>query len=99
MPSTTAIRLQIETTLANRVPAALTLKIKQAPELFPTGISEVDAVLGPAVPMPHAPKLNQIIQDQPPISNVFLALAWGMNAKNHRRNRHKTLEMPIWPMF
>ena len=46
MSSPAAIRLQIETKLANRVPAALTLKIKQAPELFPTGISEVDAVLG-----------------------------------------------------
>jgi hypothetical protein len=33
MPSTAAIRLQIETTLAERVPAALSLKIKQAPEL------------------------------------------------------------------
>jgi replicative DNA helicase len=50
MPSTAAIRLQIETTLANRVPAALTLKIKQAPELFPTGISEVDAILGGGIP-------------------------------------------------
>jgi hypothetical protein len=37
-------------TLANRVPAALTLKIKQAPELFPTGISEVDAALGGGLP-------------------------------------------------
>jgi len=46
MSSTAAIRLQIETKLANRVPAALTLKIKQAPELFTTGICEVDAVLG-----------------------------------------------------
>jgi hypothetical protein len=50
MPSTAAIRLQIETTLAKRVPAALTLKIKQAPELFPTGIREVDAVLGGGLP-------------------------------------------------
>src|SRR5882757_1965954 len=50
MPSTAAIRLQIETKLANRVPAALTLKIKQAPELFPTGISEVDSVLGGGIP-------------------------------------------------
>ena len=50
MPSAAAIRLQIETTLANRVPAALTLKIKQAPELFPTGISEVDAMLGGGIP-------------------------------------------------
>jgi hypothetical protein len=38
MSSTAAIRLQIETTLANRVPAALSLKIKQAPEVFHTGI-------------------------------------------------------------
>jgi hypothetical protein len=44
------VRLQIETKLANRVPAALSLKIKQAPELFPTGINEVDAILGGCVP-------------------------------------------------
>ena len=50
MPSTAAVRLQIETKLANRVPAALTLKIKQAPELFPTGIREVDAMLGGGIP-------------------------------------------------
>ena len=50
MPSTAAIRLQIEATLANRVPAALSLKIKQAPEVFPTGISEVDVVLGGGLP-------------------------------------------------
>jgi hypothetical protein len=50
MPSAAAIRLQIETTLAKRVPAALTLKINQAPEFLPTGISEVDAVLGGGLP-------------------------------------------------
>jgi hypothetical protein len=50
MPASAALRLQIETTLAIRVPAALTLKIKQAPELFATGISEVDAVLGGGIP-------------------------------------------------
>jgi hypothetical protein len=50
MPSSAAIRLQIETKLANRVPAALTLKIKQAPELFATGIAEVDAVLSGGIP-------------------------------------------------
>ena len=38
MPASAAIRLQVETALAKRVPAALTLKIKQAPELFSTGI-------------------------------------------------------------
>jgi hypothetical protein len=50
MPSSSAVRLQIETKLANRVPAALTLKIKQTPELFATGIAEVDAVLGGSIP-------------------------------------------------
>ena len=50
MSSAAAIRLQIETKLANRVPAALTLKIKQAPELFATGIAEVDAVLSGGIP-------------------------------------------------
>jgi hypothetical protein len=50
MSSTAAIRLQIETKLANRVPAALTLKIKQTPELFTTGICEVDAILGGGIP-------------------------------------------------
>ena len=50
MSSTAAIRLQIETKLANRVPAALTLKIKQPPELFTTGVCEVDTVLGGGIP-------------------------------------------------
>src|SRR6266851_2243907 len=50
MSSAPAVRLQIETKLANRVPGALSLKIKQVPELFPTGISEVDAILGGGVP-------------------------------------------------
>ena len=50
MAASAAIRLQVETALAKRVPAALTLKIKQAPELFSTGIVEVDAVLGGGIP-------------------------------------------------
>ena len=36
MPSAAIIRVQIESTLAQRVPAALTLKIKQKPEVFAT---------------------------------------------------------------
>jgi hypothetical protein len=50
MPSTAVIRHQIETILANRVPSALTLKIRQAPELFPMGINEVDVVLNGGIP-------------------------------------------------
>jgi hypothetical protein len=50
MASAANLRLQIEVTLANRIPAALTLKIKQAPELFATGIAEADAVLSGGIP-------------------------------------------------
>jgi hypothetical protein len=50
MPSAAAIRLQVESCLAKRVPAALTLKIKKAPELFSTGIGDVDAMLGGGIP-------------------------------------------------
>jgi hypothetical protein len=50
MGSAAAIRVQIESRLANRVPAALTLKIRQAPELFAIGVAEVDAMLGGGIP-------------------------------------------------
>src|SRR5271154_2437336 len=50
MAASATIHLQVETALSKRVPAALTLKIKQAPELFSTGIEEVDAVLGGGIP-------------------------------------------------
>ena len=50
MASAHAIRVQIETKLAQRVPAALTLKIKHAPEVFATGITEVDEILGGGIP-------------------------------------------------
>jgi hypothetical protein len=50
MSVSNAVRFQVETVLARRVPAALQLKIKHAPELFSTGIEEVDAVLGGGIP-------------------------------------------------
>jgi hypothetical protein len=50
MSAAATIRLEVESSLARRVPAALTLKIKQAPELFSTGIASVDAMLGGGVP-------------------------------------------------
>jgi hypothetical protein len=50
MGTAAAIRVQVEATLAQRVPAALTIKIKQAPELFSTGMAEVDAMLGGGIP-------------------------------------------------
>lgn len=50
MGTAAAIRVQVEATLAQRVPAALTLKIQQAPELFATGMAEVDAMLNGGIP-------------------------------------------------
>jgi hypothetical protein len=50
MVNATAIRIQVETILAQRVPAALTLKIKQAPELVSTSIVELDTMLGGGLP-------------------------------------------------
>ena len=58
MGSAAAIRVQVETTLARRVPAALTLKIKQAPELFPTGIADVDGMLGGGIPRSSITELS-----------------------------------------
>ena len=50
MAAAHAIRVQIEAMLAQRVPAALTLKITQTPELFATGMAEVDEMLGGGIP-------------------------------------------------
>ncbi len=50
MASAARLRLEVEATLANRVPAALSLKVKQSPELFPTGIGQIDRALGGGIP-------------------------------------------------
>lgn len=41
-----ALRLQVESALAQRVPAALTVRERPAPEVFPTGIAVLDALTG-----------------------------------------------------
>jgi RecA/RadA recombinase len=51
MPSAAAIREQIESVLAMRIPAALSVLPRSAPELLPTGISEVDTMLGGGLPL------------------------------------------------
>ncbi len=50
MSSPATIRRQIESALAKRVPAALTLKVRQAPELFSTGIAQVDEMVCGGIP-------------------------------------------------
>ena len=51
MPSAAALREQIESVLAMRIPAALSVLPRSAPELLPTGIAEVDALLGGGLPL------------------------------------------------
>lgn len=50
MVSAAAVRAQVETVLSSRVPGAFTLKARQAPELFPTGIVSIDELLDGGIP-------------------------------------------------
>jgi recombination protein RecA len=51
MPSASALRLQIETALARRIPSALTPAPKVIRPVAPTGVSEVDALLDGGLPI------------------------------------------------
>jgi len=51
MRSAAAIREKIELSLAARIPAALSPRLHQTPELLPTGIVEVDALLEGGLPL------------------------------------------------
>lgn len=50
MVSTALLRAQLEISLAERAPGAFTLKARQAPELCPSGIAELDKLLGGGLP-------------------------------------------------
>ena len=45
-----ALRLQLENSLAARIPAVFSRKVYAMPELLPSGISQVDALLGGGIP-------------------------------------------------
>ena len=51
MPSAVALREQIESMLAMRIPAALSVRPRSSPELLPTGVAEVDALLEGGLPL------------------------------------------------
>src|SRR5450432_604985 len=51
MPSAAAIRQEIESSLAARIPGALSVRFHDSPELVPTGIGEVDALLHGGLPL------------------------------------------------
>jgi len=51
MSSATAIRQEIESSLAARIPGALSVRFPQAPEMVATGIAEVDGLLSGGLPL------------------------------------------------
>jgi hypothetical protein len=51
MHSAALLRQQIESSLAARIPAALSVRFHETPELMPTGIAEVDALLQGGLPL------------------------------------------------
>lgn len=51
MPSATAIRQEIELSLAARIPGALSVRFQQKQELVPTGVAEVDALVSGGLPL------------------------------------------------
>ncbi len=48
--SATALRAELEAALSHRIPGALTPRIRQAPELFATGIESIDNILSGGIP-------------------------------------------------
>src|SRR5664279_4779034 len=48
--SATVLRAELEASLSHRIPGALTPRIRQAPELFPTGIESIDDILSGGIP-------------------------------------------------
>jgi hypothetical protein len=51
MVCTAAVRQQIESSLAARIPAALFVRLGHTPEPIPIGITEVDALLEGCLPL------------------------------------------------
>lgn len=51
MPTTASLRLQIERSLAHRIPSALTPAPRPVREVAPTGVAPVDALLGGGLPV------------------------------------------------
>jgi hypothetical protein len=49
-PSAAAVKLQVEASLAHKIPSALTVQPRSAPELMATGIREIDEAIGGGIP-------------------------------------------------
>ncbi len=70
MGTATELRKQIESTLAHRIPAALSIRPAAAPELVSCGIAEVDAALGGGLPLGAISELTGAV------SSGRTTLAW-----------------------
>ena len=51
MPSTSAIRQEIESSLAVRIPGALSVRFHQTPDMVATGVAELDGFLSGGLPL------------------------------------------------
>src|SRR5258706_5653103 len=75
-----ALRLQLEYSLSNRIQGAFSRKISAAAELLPSGISQVDEVLGGGVPRGGFTEISG------PVSSGRTALALSIIARATQRN-------------
>jgi hypothetical protein len=71
MTSAAQLRRQIESALAERIPAALSFRAPSLPELLPCGVTEVDALLGGGLPLGAITELT----GHPSSGRTTLALA------------------------
>ena len=70
MSTATELRKQIESSLAHRIPAALSMRPAAAPELVSCGVAEVDAALGGGLPLGAISELTGAV------SSGRTTLAW-----------------------
>lgn len=71
MPSAATLRIQIESSLAQRIPGALSPRIHHSPDLFPTGIAQLDALLEGGIPRGGVTEIS----GEPSTGKTTLALA------------------------
>ena len=74
MNAAAELRRQVESALAGRVPAALSVRPLVVPELLPSGLAEVDAVLGGGLPIGAITELTGV-QSSGRTTLVFSTLA------------------------
>src|SRR5450432_1676755 len=88
MPSAAAIRQEIESSLAARIPGALSVRFHHSRELVPTGIAEVDALLHGGLPLGGLTESPvQPAQEKP---------SWCLPFLPKSRSRKRPAPMSMW---